>query len=257
MKPQQSFTNNQDNMIKEKGVLAGIFLIAIAGLLIANEYGVVFLPGWLFSWPMILIAVGVFSGISNGFRNAGFMVPILIGLFFLIRKEFPGLIPRNLIVPIFLMAFGAWLIFKPKGWSGRNSCRKNRGSFDTAGASTDEITPNEILNGDKIDEGVVFGSTRKHVVTKNFRGGEISAVFGSSEVNLTQAELIDNNILLELNAVFGSVKLIVPPHWTLKMENSAVLGGIEDKRPQHSIYSDKTLYLKNSAVFGGIEIVQG
>ena len=62
--------------------------------------------------------------------------------------------------------------------------------------------------------------------------------------------------LIIIIAVFGGVKLIVPPHWEIKSSLDSVFGSVEDKR---TIYKDvnsegKILVLKGAAVFGGIEI---
>ena len=46
---------------------------------------------------------------------------------------------------------------------------------------------------------------------------------GGAELNLMQAD-IHEQVFLEINNVFGGTKLIVPAHWYIKNEVSAVFG---------------------------------
>lgn len=231
---------------KEGRYVFGIVLIIVGGLLFASKAGYL-IPKWIFSWPMILIAVGFAIGVSHRFRGTGWLWPMGIGAFFLAERAFPEYFPREYFWPVFMVIAGLFLLFGPKG---RGRWQQNSSYSNT---QEPEQTATNTSGADKLDESTVFGNLRKFVISKNFRGGEVSTVFGSAEINLLQADF-EHPPKLELNAVFGSIRLIVPSHWQLKMENSAVLGGVEDKRPQHSIYSDKIMYLEANAVFGGIQI---
>lgn len=222
----------------------GIMLIIVGGLLFASKAGL-FIPRWIFSWPMILIAVGFAVGASQRFKGTGWIWPMAIGAFFLADRLFPNFFPREFFWPVFMVIAGLVLVLGPKRWNTDKTAR--------VASAVLEGDPATGTMTDRLDESTVFGTVRKFVISKNFRGGEVSTVFGSAEINLLQADF-DTPPKLELNAVFGSIRLIVPSHWQLKMENNAVLGGVEDKRPQHSIYSDKIMYLEANAVFGGIQI---
>jgi predicted membrane protein len=158
-----------------------------------------------------------------------------------------------------LVVVGIYLIFKPRYKNSRWAHTETIDPVsDTANTSSFQAEPGNTSaknnsTSDRLQETAVFGNIRKTMITKNFGGGEVSTVFGSAEINLMQADL-QQQAKLELNAVFGSIRLIVPTHWQIKMETSAVLGGVEDKRPKHAIYSDKILLLEGNAVFGGIQI---
>lgn len=254
--------NNQHS-----GPIVGLVFLLVGGLLISRAVGVP-IPDFIISWQMLLITIGVSTGLASRFRNPGFIFPIIIGTIFLLRDYFPGMIPDQFILPSILIFVGVFLIFKPRGW--RRGWREN---LDSSSATTtqEERIPDEpamqnsgnthLFNADstetsvadRLEETAVFGNIRKTLISKNFIGGEVSTVFGSAEINLLQAD-IQQSARLEINAVFGSIRLIVPSHWQVKMKTAAVLGGIEDKRPKHAIYSDKILVLEGNAVFGGIQI---
>lgn len=270
---------------KNSSAIFGIVLVVVGGLIIASRAGLG-IPSWVLSWPMILITVGLAVGISTGFRRSGWFVPIIIGLFFLLDDILPGFFPREYFWPALLVVGGILLIFRPfrnrgdrfaprtengphAGQQYSQQYNQQAGTTETAQPGPEEATSGFGSAGtttasqsagntgytslDGLNETSVFGNVRKTLVTKNFSGGEVSAVFGSAEINLVQTDF-QQPPHLELNAVFGSIKLIVPSHWQVKFESNAVLGGIEDKRPRHTIYSDKVLYLEANAVFGGIQI---
>jgi predicted membrane protein len=101
----------------------------------------------------------------------------------------------------------------------------------------------------------MFGGTKKNVISKDFKGGEVTCVFGGAEINLSQAD-INGKVVLEMHQVFGGTKLIVPPHWQVNhQETVAFMGGIEDRRPDtKDTDPNKILILKGTSVFGGLDI---
>ena len=109
---------------------------------------------------------------------------------------------------------------------------------------------------DYIRSSTTFGAIKKNIVSKDFKGGEVKAVFGGAELNFTQADIRDKAVL-EITAVFGGVKLVVPSNWEIQSELNTFCGGIEDNRPMdNSLGTEgkKLLLLKGNATFGGIEI---
>ncbi len=100
----------------------------------------------------------------------------------------------------------------------------------------------------------VFGGTKKKIVTKDFKGGEINSVFGGNDLDFSQAD-INGTATLEVNVVFGGAKLIIPAHWKIQSEVDCVFGSVEDKRRDvGEVAENKTLILKGAVVFGSIEI---
>ena len=93
--------------------------------------------------------------------------------------------------------------------------------------------------------------------SQNFKGGEITAIFGGIEVQLTRANISDEGAVIEMTAIFGGLKLIVPRDWVIKVEVVSIFGGFTDKR----LYSspnptqNKVLYIKGVTVFGGGELI--
>lgn len=113
--------------------------------------------------------------------------------------------------------------------------------------------------GNKLRESTVFGSVNRRVQTQQFDGGKVDAVFGSVQLDLTEAAISspDHTAILELNAVFGGIEIAVPRNWKVVMKTAAVLGGCDDRtippRPEPGVET-QTLVVTGAAVFGGVEI---
>jgi hypothetical protein len=242
---------------KRGPVSAGLIILLIGGALLLRQMDIdIDLPHWLFTWPMILVIVGIFVGIQTKFRDFGWLILCGIGSFFLIGKILPGKDIDRFIVPVALMGVGLAVIFgSRKKWGAKNNPDE---TAEITGTITDTPPPptgNPGATGDdKVDTVSIFGNVKKTIYSKNFRGGEVVTIFGGAELNLTQADM-QGPIYLELVQIFGGTKLVIPPHWEIRSEAVAIFGGIEDKRPPNSITSpDKVLILEGTVLFGGIEI---
>lgn len=93
------------------------FVVASAGaILLAKKMGVEF-PDWLFSWPMLIILLGVFIGANNSFRGFGWIFLIVVGLGFLAGSWFPDVNLKQFILPVLLLLGGLYLMFgRGKSW---------------------------------------------------------------------------------------------------------------------------------------------
>jgi hypothetical protein len=227
-------------------VLTGAFLL-IAGAVLFLKNLDTGLPGWLFSWQMFLIGLGVFFGLKNGFRGPVWLILILIGGFSLQPEVFPFIHLRIFTWPAILVILGIYFIVKPR--SRERNLPSDLEPFQTTRPGE------EFMDGDKLDITSILGSVKKVVVSKNFQGGEIVSVLGGSDINLTQAD-IHGKVRLEATNVMGGTKLIIPPTWDVKSELVAIFGGVEDKRDIRSANIDpnKVLVLEGTCLFGGIEI---
>ena len=248
------------NYRNENRVWAGLFIVAAGGLMLAYKMGFP-VPTWIFSWEVLLIAIGVLVGIKHNFRNAGWIILIGIGSFFLLEREMPEFGLREYIWPLVVIAVGILFIVRParscksekwqRKWQDKWEAR-NPGGFATD--FTD--TTSSATGDDAIYINSVFSGVKRSVFSKNFKGGKISHVFGGSEIDFMQAD-IQGTAVLYLEQVFGGLKLIVPQCWTVKNEIDGVFHGVDDKRSsftQTSTDPNKILVLKGSSVFAGIEI---
>jgi predicted membrane protein len=107
---------------------------------------------------------------------------------------------------------------------------------------------------DFIDATSIFGGVHKKVMSKNFKGGDITTIMGGSEIDLTQADFT-GTARLDVTQIMGGTKIIVPAHWEVRSEVTAIFAGFEDKRQQPVVTNpDKVLIIDGTSIFGGIEL---
>jgi predicted membrane protein len=251
----ESDNKDMERRIGSSRLESGIFLV-LAGLLwLAYKMGAP-LPEWIFTWPVLLIGIGLLIGIRCRFHNPGSFILILIGSVFLIDQSVPGIDIGNYIAPIILIGLGIIFILRPRrlyfGMYKRARWQQRAFAEDEKNTGNSAATKE---NEEYIDVHSVFGGVKKNIQSKNFKGGEIVCFLGGAEINMMQAD-IQGTVVLEVNNVFGGTKLIIPANWHVQIEISATFGGVEDKRNFQSNPpdQDKKIILKGSCLFGGIEI---
>lgn len=237
-------------------VWVGFFLLIIGGLLLLKVMGVVLFPWWFFTWPMILIAFGVLSGLRHGFRGGVWIIMLFIGGLFLINEINPVLQLERYIGPIALIGIGLLFITRPKrkGWRRWRQYREMGMSPETE-ANYNSFENAQTDQRDFLDVTAVFGGVKKNVLSKNFKGGDIVSFMGGSEIDLSQADFT-GQVRIDVTNVFGGTKLIVPPTWDIHNDITAIFGGVDDKRQIVGVTLDpnKVVVLDGTCMFGGIEI---
>ena len=242
-------------------VWTGLFLLLVGGLLLLKTANVLLFPAWFFTWPVLLIAIGLFSGLKHRFRGPLWIILIIIGSFSLADRIDPTLNMDRYNWPIILIAIGLGFILRPKRFHGR---RWGRNRFDQlqaeqapASATFEDETGKQYGSDrrDFIDVTSVFGGVKKNVLTKTFKGGDIVSFMGGSEIDLTQADFT-GTVKIDTTNIFGGTKLIVPPNWDVQCDVTAIFGGVDDKRQISGVNVDtnKILILDGTCMFGGIEI---
>lgn len=249
---------------KRGKIVGGLFVVIVGSLFLAKELGAE-IPEWVFSWKMLLIGIGLFAAIKHRFRRWGWLIPVTIGGAFLMVDIYPELTIKPLLWPVLIILVGLIMIFKPRRKWGRRRWRRTH--FHHKGENynynydyKDCESPNykeTTSDSDRLDFSVVFGNIKRNVISKDFKGGEMSIVMGGGELNLSQAD-INGTVSLEVNAVLGGARLVVPSNWMIKSELSSVMGSVDDKREVNTGVShdpNKVLRLEGNVCMGGIEII--
>lgn len=229
----------------------GVLLIGV-GLVLFADRMFPWMPDWLTSWEMLLIAIGFFIGIKSNFESKGWIIPVLIGGIFLVDDVFNWIDLRHYTLPIILIAVGILFILKPRGGiKYRFGTRKTPYSNEPEEA---EISSETYDKTDYVEISSVFSGSKKILMTKDFKGGNVDCFMGGVELDLSQAD-IQQPVTLNLSMTFGGLKIILPAHWNLQNDVNAFFGGVDDGRKIYPASdSNKTLILKGTALFGGVEI---
>lgn len=233
--------NNENAVVKhgmkKKSLVFGLLVLGLGLVWLLRNFGLMSEQTWdvIFSWQMLLIAIGVINIANDSSRGIGWIL-IAIGGFFLISDYFD--LPtsfRNVFWPALLIVIGLVLIFGSSKLFHRRDFTISKGE-------------------DFIEEVAIFGGSDRQVNSLAFRGGKIVSVFGGSKVDLTKTELAEGNVEIEIVSIFGGSTLLIPTDWNVKLEVFNIFGGYGDKRVRGQVDFNKTVTVKGVAIFGGGEI---
>ena len=243
--PNDSSSVRQKSKNYDSRTFVGIIFVLVGSVLIARNYGWLDydFSRYLISWQMLLIVIGLFQLARRAYTPA--IVLIGVGLFFLI--DFPDNFREN-FWPVLIILVGVSFILQ---WQ-RSPNHKNHHGYKKI-HNLGEDYSNSI---DYIDETAIFGGRTVSVVSENFQGGKVTAIFGGSNINLRYAKPVPG-CTIDIANIFGGTKIIVPEDWNVKIEVVSIFGGFDDKRGSSVISrtgSGKIVVIKGTCIFGGGEV---
>jgi len=264
--------------------VAGMLLLVIGGILLLRQMDIFYFPNWLWDWPTWLVIAGIYIGSRHNFQKPIWIFLVFFGLANMLNHAIPQIHIGSMIFPAAIIMLGLWIILR------RNRTGPNRQKWEKeweykwtqkweqkwdkhyhttippqpgtpeAGDASETVppvnpNPRPITGDDFLDATSIFGGVKKTVLSKNFRGGDVTNIFGGAEIDLTQAD-IDGKVVLDITQLFGGTKIIVPPHWQVISNLSAVFAGVDDKRLRKTGAGDnnKILVLEGVSIFAGVEI---
>jgi predicted membrane protein len=196
-------------------------------------------------WPLIFVALGAMK-LSHARQPGHFTVGIALivvgagmtlqnlGLFHLEWRQ---------LWPLALILAGINVISN----SSRTRTRGNAGWRRSSGQREERFEHGSRIDASATMSGIVLKND-----SKEFAGGEVGVVMGAIEIDLRQAS-IATEAVLHLSVVMGNIEIKVPPDWSVAVNGSPLMGGIEDKTvPPMS--PGKRLVIEGSVVMGGVEI---
>ena len=233
-------TNTQSTPSK---ILVGALLIIIGGLFLLRSFQILpfEITHVIFSWRFILFIIGIIILINSNNKILGIILTTIGGLL-LFPRIFPDIdIDGKLILGVIIIALGVYVIFRSSGG-------KIQSKF---GGTSDHFSK------DYLDDVAVFGGGTKVLTSNSFKGGNITAIFGGSEIDLTACKLAEGNNVLNITAIFGGSTIIVPRDWNVLLNVTPLFGGFSNKirrEPNLVVDQSRTLIIKGIAMFGGGEI---
>lgn len=233
------------------GIFWGLLVMAVGVLFLLRNLDIVYFDSiWQF-WPVILIVIGLSKLTSAAGQPAGVFTGLLLmglGAVFLLQSlhYLPGRIWQY-VWPGMLIAVGLAMLARRLDWG--------LPPPDAAPQPTGEAPPPEGSPANRLHIEVVFGGDRRTLISDDFEGGKITAIFGGVEVDLRRAATKRTEVVINADAVFGGVELVVPETWRTEVRGSGVFGGYLDKthRPhQPPDPNAPRLIVKGGAVFGSV-----
>lgn len=213
----------------------GILFVMLGIMFILDNAGYIYFDKVFEFWPLILLFIGItkLSESRNDKVFGAFL--IFLGLYFQLNnlELLPYIIEDN-FWPIIFILFGVFIILQ------RKDTTKNLGEYNPS---------------DFVDVNCIFGGSKNKLFSQDLKGGQIVAVFGGPTIDLRQAQMQTDNIVIHVTVIFSGIDFKVPENWKVVSEVMPIFGGTDDKRSINpAIVQDKTLLIKGLVLFGGMDI---
>ena len=226
-----------------KAAALGVLVIAAGLLLLARNTGFLdpSVSRILFSWEMLLIAIGIVNIFWRQSMWSGIILIGIGGFFLLVNFYHMPFSTWQLFLPALIILVGLKMIF--------GSSRLEKGMF------RQPMFNHSVGSEDFFEDIAIFGGGERKIVTPNFKGGRMVAMFGGSKVDLTHCNIAPGDRpMVEVVSIFGGSGLVVPSDWNVKVEVFNIFGGYVDKRISSQVDYNKTLIIKGVTIFGGGEV---
>lgn len=218
----------------------GAILIVVGVLIFLKNFHYHFLNINIFSWPVILLVIGIIILVNHKESFFGIVLVVVGGAgiasryFHISFKSF-----FSEYWPFLIIIFGIYLVLR------RNS--------NGANYHQDYIESKEYY----LDIFSIFGDRTKKIKTDNFLGGKSTSLFSSLKIDLRDAKIIDGVKELDTLTMFGATEIFLPNDWEVKIKTTTIFGGFEDHRGKSNSIEEnvnKILIIKGLVLFGGGEI---
>ena len=260
---------------KSSGIFVGLFLIALGVVWLLDQQGLVSAHRLFhFFWPALFIFFGLELLLGHHSESRGFGgFLFVIGALMLLGDL--GYIPIHIgfatIWPILLVGIGvAILLGRFRGKSRRqrfwdNFVNNTASVGDTTnnpgptvlGASWRKFGRHFSSEDSSINYSAVFAGIKHRITSKKFNGGNIVAVWGGFQLDLTGAEMEGDTAVIDMTMFMGGGELRIPEGWALDIQATAFMGAFRDEtsRPNApSAAPTKRLVIRGVAVMGGVVI---
>lgn len=203
-------------------------------------------------WPVLPIASGVLT--LKGNWKVGLVIIAFFSVFLLNNLNVLD-IDTAVLWPTLLVVIGL-AIFFGRG-SGGKAKTKTKAAYGSGGTRTVDgsarPSAEAVDAGERLNVNSSFSESSHSAAGEGFTGGNVSATFGTADIDLRSAVIVDGEATLNASVMFGSVNLRVPPDWAIDVRASVNFGHIETKR-QEPAEPTATLVIAGTCWFGGLQI---
>jgi predicted membrane protein len=209
--------------------LFGFFVLLLGVAFLAMQMGLVsddrLYTALTQCWPIIVIGIGMNQLFRRTDRPWGSLAVVALGIVLLAMasNHFPSHHhPRE------MTAFFGMIILAILGLRMVLPRRTRQESYTAVhGAQNKAVRFAHTLKEFQLISGVHF-----HNDSQQFKGGQVSTIFGEYEIDLRGAALAHTGGELILTAIFGNIAVRVPEHMTIEVSGTPMLGSIDNLAKQ-------------------------
>jgi predicted membrane protein len=255
---------NQHN--SQNRIIVGA-VIVVLGILALIDNMQVFTSLHVFSfWPTVFIIIGLVKLLQAKHRNGYVYGAVFLGLGLFMTLEHLGLFYFRVhdLWPLILIGAGILVLSRNKVEGDiRRRIDNLHNAQNTQNTNTQyTINPENPIPLPHFEPratspthinlaAVLSGNTRKSDAA-DFRGGDLTALMGGVELDLTQASIL-TEAKLNVFAMWGGIVIRVPQDWTVISDVIPILGGADDRTICPPI-ATKRLIIIGQVIMGGLEI---
>ena len=271
-------------------IWAGLFLLLAGAVLILHEEGL-YIPDAIYNWHLLVAGLGIFIGLARNFRGISWLVITAIGAIGLAEDYYSKIHIEPFIWPVVIILVGLMLLFRrrrpweekweakwqehklrwhanqehlhasQREWHRTKREWKRQARREWGEAARDwrdhrryGDAEEMAYSDERIDIASSFGTFRKKMLSKTFKGGRVMTFMGSMEIDLMQADF-RGTIRLDVTQIMGTTTILVPDHWEVRPDIHAVFADFKDRRIQPAMRNpEKAVILTGKSVFGSVEV---
>lgn len=193
-------------------------------------------PGW---WSLFIIVPCLVSILKYGY-NSGSFIGLIIGIFFLISSQEQFKFLWKMILPLVFIIIGCVIIF--------NLIFVNKKSKKIGNMKSQIGIP--YYSGIFCSQNIKFNSN------EFFHGADITAIFGSVEIDLSEAQFANDIVVINITNVFSGVDILVPHNSVVKVVNTPIFGTVNNKATSSSdIVNAPQINIRCLNIFSGVDIL--
>jgi predicted membrane protein len=217
-------------------LVIGLVVVAVGVLFTLDNLGIIVDDDYLKYWPILVIGLGLTKLTQPGRRAAGLFFMAIGSLLLLANLHLLDVFVLY-FWPVLLIVVGANLVWR--------ALLRQQGPQGE-----------DIQSGDTITAIAFMAGITRNCNSQNFRGGEMIAVMGACEIDLTQASIdtFDGDAVINTLAFWGGIEIKVPLDWSVISNGVPVMGGFEDSTKPPEGGPQKRLVLNGFAMMGGVEV---
>ncbi|KAB2924105.1 MAG: cell wall-active antibiotics response protein [Bacteroidetes bacterium] len=235
--------NTKRSFLSTQFVL-GLLIIAVGVLFMLDNLGLFYAGDLLRYWPALLVVWGL-TKVTQAPGTPGQVFGwILIAVGSLMVLDRMNVIDFRVWDwwPVILIIIGLNFLRSSVNRTRRVEARIETGAG--AGEETDAYFRNVAL----------LSGVKRSITSREFRGGELTAVMGGCEIDLREAEIAGDEAVLDVFVLWGGIEVRVPMGWTVTVKALPIMGGVDEKVYPPKEGPAKRLVLTGNIVMGGVEI---
>ncbi len=235
----------------------GLVVLIVGVILLLDRLGVVYARDVFRFWPILLVAAGTVLLVEAASLTVRTIGGTLLAIGLILQANNLGYlhIRGDVIWPLALI--GAGIVMLGRALENRSEPAVERRVADSTDFSTrfwsgaERFVKNlEAASGEHAS---VFSHIQRRVTDQNLETMKVVAVFGGFQLDLRPAGIKGNEAVIQAEAVFGGIEIIVPGDWEVVPQGAGVFGGFADQTRPPDVPA-KRLIVRGAGVFGGVVV---